>query len=342
MDLKNLRLPGLNPSLIFNLRDCSFASDLFIAAVGHLDFFNRLDNNPMDLNSICRYFKIQARPADVMLTLFKSYGFIFEKDGLFSVSKLAQEYLSSGSFWDLSPYIGSLKDRPICLLMYEVFKTGKPAAWAGKKEGGEWKKEMEKDDFAGAFTAGMNSRGAYLARGIARKFNMKGFKKLLDIGGASGIYSIVFASVFGNLSALVFDKPPVDKIAGNCIKKFELEGRVKTAGGDFFKDEIPEGYDLHFLSHVLHDWDKEQAQNLIVKSYKSLEKGGSIAIHDAHANRNKTGPVSVAEYSALLMFTTEGKCYSIGEMEVMLKLAGFRNIRHIHTILNRSIIVGRK
>jgi len=53
-------------------------------------------------------------------------------------------------------------------------------------------------------------------------------------------------------------------------------------------------------------------------------------IHDAHINAAKNGPLPVAEYSVLLMFASEGKCYSISEME------------YVPTVANRSVIIGEK
>ena len=67
-----------------------------------------------------------------------------------------------------------------------------------------------------------------------------------------------------------------------------------------------------------------------------------IINHDAHINEDKTGPVSVAEYSVLLMFLSEGKCYSTTEMKELLEGAGFQDIKYTPTILNRSIITARK
>ena len=55
-------------------------------------------------------------------------------------------------------------------------------------------------------------------------------------------------------------------------------------------------------------------------------QGGMIMIHDAHLNAEKNGPLPVAEYSVLLMFSTEGRCYSISEMEDMLDETEFSEI----------------
>ena len=65
-------------------------------------------------------------------------------------------------------------------------------------------------------------------------------------------------------------------------------------------------------------------------------------IHDAHLNAEKNGPLPVAEYSVLLMFSTEGKCYSISEMEDMLSETGFSEIKHVPTVADRSVITGKK
>jgi len=81
---------------------------------------------------------------------------------------------------------------------------------------------------------------------------------------------------------------------------------------------------------------------ILANSFRSLNPEGRIIIHDAHINKAKTGPVSVAEYSVLLMALSEGKCYSITEMKSLLEEAGFQNIEYKPTVLNRSIITAKK
>ena len=319
-----------------------FATDLFITAVSYFDFFNRLDESPVDIDTICQSLGIKQRPADVMLTLFKAYGFIKEKNKKYYLSDTSRDYLTNKSGFDLSSYVSSLKDRPICLDMKKVLQTGRPANWAAAKDTKDWATAMEDGNFAESFTAGMNSRGTYLANGLLKAVNLHGSRKILDIGGASGIYSIVLLQKYPGLRATVFEKPPVDKVAKYSIKKFGLTDRMSVFAGDMFHDSFPEGYDIHFISHVLHDWDLEEVKTILRNSYRNLNAGGMLILHDAHINKTKTGPVSVAEYSVLLMFLSEGKCYSITEMKDMLVEIGFRNIEYKPTVLNRSIITARK
>jgi len=335
-------VPITSPELIFRLRDSSFANDLFIAAVGYFDFFNFIRKHPSDIEGISRSLKIKKRPLDVMLTLFKAYGFIEEKDNRFYLSDIADDYLSSKSFFDLSYYVGSLKDRPACMEMRKVLITGKPADWAAIKKREDWATSMENIDFARSYSSGVNGRGAYLAKGLANAVDLSKYKKLLDIGGSTGIYSATLLEKYPNLKAAVFEKPPVNKIAEFLIKKSRLKDRINVITGNMFKENFPENYDVHLLSHVVHDWDFDKIRYILESSYKSLNPGGMVIIHGVHISEDKTGPVSAAEYSVLLMFLTEGKCYSILEMKQVLKETGFRDIIYRPTILNRSIVTGIK
>jgi predicted O-methyltransferase YrrM len=337
-----LDIPESSPAKIIGLREHAFACDLFITAVSNYDFFNRLDKSPSDIDNICKSLNIKKRPADVMLTLFKAYGFIKERKQKYYLSDVSRDYLTNNSDFDLSSYVSSLKDRPICKDMENVLRTGKPANWAAAKTGRDWASSMENDAFAASFSAGMNSRGVYLAAGVVKAVDLKGYRNVLDIGGASGIYTSVLVTAFPNLRGAVFEKPPVDKVAGYSINKLGLSDKIDVVAGDMFHDSLPPGYDVHFISHVLHDWDLPEIKAVLKNSYNNLSPGGMIIIHDAHINKNKTGPLSVAEYSVLLMFLSEGKCYSIAEMKDLLEEFGFTDIVFKPTILNRSVIVGRK
>ena len=335
-------MPRTSPELIFKLREGSFADDLFITAVSHFDFFNFLKKDPSDFDNIAKSLNIKKRPLDVMLTLFKAYGFIMEKNNKYYLSDVSDNYLNSQSPFDLSSFVSSLKNNPVCSEMKKVLITGKPANWAASKKGKRWATSMESDDFAQSFTAGMISRGVYLAKGLLSAIDLRKFRKLLDIGGASGIYSITLLSDNPGLNGAIFEKPPVDKMARYTINKSGLNDRMKVIPGDMFKDKFPGGYDVHFISHVLHDWDFKEMKFILKNSFDNLEPGGMVIIHDAHINDTKTGPVSVAEYSVLLMFFSEGKCYSTSEIKQILEETGFRDIRYRPTILNRSIITGIK
>jgi 3-hydroxy-5-methyl-1-naphthoate 3-O-methyltransferase len=342
MTYKDLRLiPNTDPSDLIRLRDGIFAADLLVTAIGHLDFFTEIDAHKLDFNSVCNHFKIDHRCTDVMLTYFASLELITIENGIYKVSNKAAEFLLKTSNWSLVPYFSTQLERPIVEKMLDALKTGKPQSWGAKKEEQDWAKAMEKSDFAQMFTAGMDSRGAYFAPGIAKSFDFNKYTSIIDIGGASGIYVASIIEHYPHLKGGVLEKSPVDKIAEISISQKGKQDKITVFEGDMF-NSIPLGFDIHLFSHVMHDWNIEQNSKLIKNSFETLNNGGVMMIHDAHINPDKTGPVSVAEYSVLLMFSTYGKCYSIGELGKIMESEGFKDIREIKTIGNRSIIIGEK
>jgi len=78
------------------------------------------------------------------------------------------------------------------------------------------------------------------------------------------------------------------------------------------------------------------------KSHAALPGGAMIVIHDMHLNRQKTGPLPVAAHSVFLMTITEGRYYSISEIESLLREAGFSGVKYRKNVLDYSIITARK
>jgi acetylserotonin N-methyltransferase len=83
-------------------------------------------------------------------------------------------------------------------------------------------------------------------------------------------------------------------------------------------------------------------RQLVAKSYDALTPGGAILIHDAFLNAQKDGPLHVAEYSVLLMHSSEGRCYSVKEMEAYLSDAGFTRIAYRDTAAARGVMTAWK
>jgi SAM-dependent methyltransferase len=276
------------------------------------------------------------------MTLCTAMDLVRREGVVFHVTGKAREFLVEGSPRDLRPYLASLKDRPTCTMMLEVLKTGVPASWGGRKDEAEWAEAMLRDDFADSFTAAMDARGAYLAPYLAEKMGCGGASRLLDIAGGSGVYACALVERHPHLGAAVLERPPVDGVARRAVERRGLAGRVSVVSGDMFAEELPPGFDLHLFSNVLHDWGEKSCRELLARSFRALEPGGRVVIHDCHLDAGKAGPLEVAQYSVLFMFSTEGKCYSLDEMEEMLGRAGFEEMRCEPTVAYRSLITARK
>jgi predicted O-methyltransferase YrrM len=335
-------VPQTDPVDIYRVRDGIYAADMLLTAIVHLDLFSWLAENPATREDICRALATTGRPTDVMLTLVAAMGLVEKRQQVFHLTSKAKEHLVKTSPWFLGPYYESLKNRPVALDLLKVLRTGKPANWGSQKDEKDWHKAMETEAFATQFTGAMDCRGVYLAQAVAKSIDLSGRRRVLDIAGGSGIYACSLVTHHPRLSATVFEKQPVDGIAARAIANRGCSERVNVVAGDMLVDRLPADADVHLWSNVLHDWDEPIVRQLIRKSFDALPPDGLIVIHDAFLNAAKNGPLHVAEYSVLLMHSSEGRCYSTREMEQYLTDAGFRDVAYRDTAAARGVMTAMK
>jgi predicted O-methyltransferase YrrM len=335
-------VPHTDPVDIYRIRDGIYAADMLLAAIVHLDLFSWLDKNPATKADLSQAFETKARPTDVMLTLFAAMGLVEERQGVFHLTPLAREHLVKTSPWFLGPYYESLKNRPVALDLVNVLRSGKPANWGSQKSGHDWHLAMETEEFAAQFTAAMDCRGVYLAQAVAKSIDLSQQRHLLDVAGGSGVYACSLVTHHPHLAATVLEKPPVDRIAARAIASRGCSATVTVAAGDMLDGPLPADADVHLYSNVLHDWDEPVVRQLIAKSFDALPPGGIVMIHDAFLNAAKDGPLHVAEYSVLLMHSSEGRCYATREMEQYLADAGFRDATYRDTAAARGLMTATK
>ena len=113
-------------------------------------------------------------------------------------------------------------------------------------------------------------------------------KRLLDLGGGPGTYSIHFCLANPEMEAVIFDRPTTKPFAFKTVASFDLEERIEFIGGDFNVDPIQGGpYDVAWLSHILHSNSYEDCQKCIEKTVAALEPGGLILIMDMFRPQSK-------------------------------------------------------
>jgi len=340
-------LPSTDPTGLYRLRDGLHAADLLIVALVHLDLFTWLGARGAEGATdaeIAGHFGLDARLTDVMVTLFRAQGVLVgPPGGPVRLTPLAGEHLVSSSPWCLQPYFAPLRERPGVLDLLEILRTGKPVLWRGQgAPSHDWHSAMEDDGFAERFTAVMDCRGVLLGPAAARAVDLSGARRLLDIAGGSGIYACAFVATHPHLHATVLEKPPVHSLAERMIAKRGFDGRVSVVASDMMQEPLPEGFDVHLWSNVLHDWDVPEVLRLIEASARALPTGGRFLMHDAFLNDAKDGPLHVAEYSVTLAHATQRRCYGTGELRGWLEPAGFCDVEYRDTAAARGVLSARK
>jgi ubiquinone/menaquinone biosynthesis C-methylase UbiE len=178
-----------------------------------------------------------------------------------------------------------------------------------------------------AFIGAMHAVGRQIAPKIVKAIPGPA-RRLLDVGGGSGTYTIAFLEAYPDISATLFDLPEVVEMARDRIKETGLMDRVTLVAGDFYKDPFPPGHDLAMVSAIIHMNSEKQNVALYKKIFDALVSGGRIVIRDHVMNPEKTAPKSGALFAVnMLVGTPGGGTYTYEEIETGLIGAGFENVQ---------------
>ena len=137
-----------------------------------------------------------------------------------------------------------------------------------------------------------------------------------------GTYSIELARK--GISVTLFDLPETIPISREITGAAGIGG-ISFLAGDFFNDSIGEGYDLIFISQVLHSFSSADNRLILEKCRTALNDGGKIAIQEFSIDASLTSPPPSALFSVnMLVNTSGGRCYAPQEIIQWLTDAGFR------------------
>jgi len=186
-----------------------------------------------------------------------------------------------------------------------------------------------------AFIQAMNSVGrAFVGPMIddLKKHGVLDFSKenirFLDIGGASGTYTLAFLEALPHAEGTIFDLPVAIREARQRFAGMPLESRVSFAEGDFYQNDLPEGFDFAWVSAIIHQHGRVESQELYRKAYRALNSGGRIAVRDFVMEPDRTSPPPGTLFGInMLVNTRNGMVYTYDEIRADLESVGFVNIR---------------
>ena len=194
-----------------------------------------------------------------------------------------------------------------------------------------------------AFLGGMEAGTLLQASAIVPRLGLAGRKRLLDMGGATGAWSAAFLEQNPDLTAVVVDRPGTRESAEAFIASRGLAGRLSFHGCDFLTDPLPSGFDVVWISQVLHIFGPEKVLCALRRAYGSLGNGGLLLVHEFLLDRD--GPLFPAIFALnMLTHTEEGRTWKAHGLMALMREAGFTDVRRLSLELSggRGILAGVK
>ena len=167
-----------------------------------------------------------------------------------------------------------------------------------------------------------------IAPQVVQKSPLNGARTLLDVGGGLGTFTCAFCRRYPRLQATLVEHPNIAPLARRSVRDAGLAKRIRIIARDFTRKSLPVGFDVVFVSNILHAHSATQNLALLRQLHRSLNSGGRLVLRDVFMRREETAPEWGALFSvALLLHTPHGRCYSLTEICGWLRQANFSIIR---------------
>lgn len=298
----------------------AFQPACVLTVAAELDVFSVLCKKPMTAKSLAGKLNSDIRATTILLDALAALGLLAKKGDKFSVPAEVAEILTEKGRRNILPAVRHLGN---CLRRWsqlaQVTQTGKPPDREPSIRG-------EAADLA-AFIGAMDNFSAPIVCQVIDCLGPLTFRRLLDIGGGPGTWTIAFLRAAPGARATLFDLPEVMPLARQRIADAGLSDRVSLVAGDFYVDDLPAGADFAWLSSVAHQNSRQQNRALFAKIHAALRENGVLVIRDIVMDESRTEPVAGALFAVNMLVGTEsGGTYTFGEFQQDLTKAGFKKV----------------
>jgi hypothetical protein len=288
-----------------------------------LDVFTPLNGVICSVGEVASACHCDPRAMELLLNALVSIGLIEKNATGYNNTEFSAQYLvktAPGYLGHIIRHHHHLMAGWSCL--HESVISGQPVR--GRISHGDDAAERE------SFLMGMYNLASQLAPGVAAAVDLGGCQRLLDFGGGPGTYAIHFCRQNPGLSAVVYDLPSTRSFAEETIERYALGNRISFAAGDYHNDSVPDGFDVAWLSHILHAEGPEGCKTVLQKAVGGLKPGGTLLVQEFILNDAKDGPQFPALFSLnMLLGTSSGQSYSESELRGMMAGVGLTDIRRL-------------
>ena len=291
------------------------------AAAADLDLFEKLAPVPRTAAEVAAAAGCDLRAVTILLDALAAVGVIVKQDEQYSISPELAPFLCEAFPQSV---MAMLRHQANCLRRWSrlpwTVHSGKPE-YPGPSIRGE-------DADKASFIEAMHVVSRDVADELVQKIHPGSVRCVLDLGGASGSWTLAWLKAEPQSRAIIFDLPYVIPMARECFATSPFADRVELCAGDFYTDDLPKGADLAWVSAIIHQNSPDQNRALYRRIAAALEPQGWIYIRDIVMEPSRTAPVAGALFSVNMLSATErGNSYCWTEIQEDLQSAGFADVQ---------------
>jgi acetylserotonin N-methyltransferase len=336
-------MPLPEPAPVLDLIEAFRRSKTMFAALA-LGVFDRLREQPAGAAELARLLEADAGALERLLDGCVGLGLLRKQAGVYRNQPVADVYLCSASPHSMHGYV-LYSDEVLFPMWANLADAVREGTHRWKQtfglDGAIFSHFFRTDGAMRDFILGMHGAGMVSSPLAVTAFDLSRFRRMVDLGGATGHLVIAACERYPALRGAVFDLGRVTAIAREKVAQSPARGRIEVLAGDFFEDDLPAA-DLYALGRVLHDWSEEKIDALLGVVYDKLPPGGALLIAEKLLDQDKSGPVPALMQSLNMLVITEGRERTAGEYEALLRKAGFAQVEARRTGSVLDVVLATK
>ena len=299
---------------------------MFTAA--SLGVFDLLHEAPAGAADVAARLATNADATERLLDACAALGLLSKRDGVYQNHPVASTYLRAASPHTLYGYVRYSDEAlyPMWNHLADAVREG-TNRWGQTfgLEGPIFSAFFRTEEAMRDFLRGMHGFGLLTSPQVVAAFDLSRFRRMVDLGGATGHLVIAACERYPGLRGAVFDLPQVTAMAREEVARSSAGDRIEVLAGDFFEDELPPA-DLYAVGRILHDWNESQIVRLLTRIFDRLPPGGGLLVAEQLLAEDGVGPTPANMQSLGMLICTEGNERTLSEYTRILRRAAFTQI----------------
>ncbi|MGE0486068.1 MAG: methyltransferase [Gammaproteobacteria bacterium] len=290
---------------------------VFYAALD-LEVFTHIAHGVDDEAALARAMGTSALNTERLLTVLRAMGLVERRNSRYVNAPDTARYLVKDEPGYAAPWMTFTRgDVPGWFRLSDILRDPTPPSTLG----------MYADltvESARAYHAATYSIGMGAGKRFCREVDLGGRRRLLDLGGGSGAYSINAVTRYPGLRAVVLDLPPVVEVTREYLVANGVSDRVEALAGDFTESALPRDCDVAVMASNLPIYNAGTIRHVVSRVFDALLPGGEFHLVGEMLNADGDGPLDAALWGMYeAVCGSAGRAHSVSECRDYFAAAGF-------------------
>jgi len=329
----------------FDAQKIAFAPIMFQAALSlrNLGILELIKNTRkgITIEDIAKQLSLSEYGVKVLLEAGLSLELVLVQDDLYKITKTGWYILCDELTKVNMDFTQDVNYKGIFTLEDSI-KEGKPT---GLKEFGEWPTVYEglahlPEKAKESWFAFDHYYSDYAFPEVLPVVFKNAPKRILDVGGNTGKFSIQCAKYNDDVKVTILDLPGQLNVAKQNIKEQGLSDRVDGHPINLLDhtNDFPKGADIVWMSQFLDCFSQEDILQLLKRSYNAIDENGRVCILETYWDNQEFEASTYSLHATSLYFTNIANgCSQMYHTEDMLKLIEKAGLEVENTVENIGV-----